>query len=546
MNSDSENEASVEGKAKTAQKTNYAKLLFFLPFTWSIAGLTGLGAYAVSNMFLGRHDQDELTLLGVFATVVTCLFQSGSGSYVLGTLMRNGNKWILTALSCVPILIFQVVIAVAILGGNNNTAKDVVECLSILLTPVIAYHALRAGQNTRFEKRQAALDVSWKHWMWILPLGLYPAVCVPLFLLLLMWKIDFLLPEPSIFSLLNPLVIGRIVVFMVLMGILAALMAAYGALVDTSRSLGSRFLRICGVWVLLVLMQCGVLFFSFSKNVMEVKAQRTAVFDHFTKVISLNPNDSMSYYRRARAYAGLTDPANSVTGKEEELQKGVDDLTKAIALDPQNYEAYILRGLVYHEQEKSEPAIADFTKAIDLKPSSPAAYSLRGDRLDDRSAAHADFEKAITLKASTAFEYYYRAIAFRRLKEIAKSFDDLKMACQLDPNDPVYIGLKAATEKEMGNNEAAIADGAGALHAMKDEEPLFRERGKAYLQTQDYESAIEKLTHAISLNPNNAESYFLRSQAYSAVNEGAAANDDLTHAASLDKKYAKKQASDNE
>ena len=50
----------------------------------------------------------------------------------------------------------------------------------------------------------------------------------------------------------------------------------------------------------------------------------------------------------------------------------------------------------------------------------------------------------------------------------------------------------------------------------------------------------KKLTHAISLNPYNAESYLLRSQAYKAVNEEAAASEDSSHAASLDKKYANK------
>lgn len=534
----SKNDISAAENEKNNQKTNYAKLAIFLPFTWSIAILAGLGAYAVSNVFLERHDHDELTLLSIFVSFVTSLFQSGSGAYVLGTLMRNGNKWILTVLSCVPTLVFQVVVAIVILGGNHNTTKDVVGCLDILVTPVIAYYALKAGQSTSFEKRRSALDVSWKHWIWILPFGLYPTVCVPLFLLLLMWKIDFLMPNPSIFD--APLIIGRIVVCMVLMAILGAITAAYGALVNTSQSLGSRFLKVFGVWILITVMQMGVLFLTACKNLGEAKAQRTAVFNHFTKIITLNPKDSMAYYRRARAYAGLTDSTNIDTDREAELQKSVEDLTRAISLDSHNYEAYILRGLVYHEQEKTGPAIADFTRAIELKPSNPAAYALRGDEFDDKSAAHADFKKAVTLKASTAFDYYHRAIAFRRLKEKAKALEDLNMACQLDPNDSNSMMLKAATERAMGNDKAAIATGTAALHSLKDQEPLFREHGKAYLKAQDYESAIEKITHAISLNPNNAESYLLRSQAYKAVNEEIAANDDLAHAASLDKKYANK------
>jgi tetratricopeptide (TPR) repeat protein len=527
-------ETNLASNAVNSSKTNYAKLFFFLPFTWNISGLAGLAAYAITFMFLERHDQDQITLLSLFASLVTCLLQSGSGAFVLGTLMKNGNKWLLTFFSSLPIIIFQVVMALAILSGSHNSTKDVVECLFILLTPIISFKALQAGQDTSFDKPKAALDISWKHWLWIMPFALYPAICVPLFLLLLLWKIDLLIGTPSIFEL--PSILCRVVVFFILSGVCAALMAAYNALSDTERSLGERILRVCGVWILIVGLQVFVLSYGYSKNKTAEKAQKTAVTEHFSKVIALAPNDSMAYLRRARSYSDSID----TEGEETQVQKGVDDLSKAIELNPANYEALLLRGRFYHDQKKSDLATADFSKAIELKPECPSAFTMRGDEVDDDKAAHNDFKKAVSCKAVTAAEFYQRAIAFRRLKDKASSLKDLTTASKLDPYNPLYFGLKATTEKEFGNDKVAIADGAKALSAIKDEEPLFRQRAKAYLENLDYENAIDKLTHAISLDPKQAESFYLRSQAYKAVNEDAAALEDLRQAGKLDKKYAQK------
>jgi len=142
-------ETNLASNAVNSSKTNYAKLFFFLPFTWNISGLAGLAAYAITFMFLERHDQDQITLLSLFASLVTCLLQSGSGAFVLGTLMKNGNKWLLTFLSSLPIIVFQVVMALAILSGSHNSAKDVVECLFILLTPIISAYSAQADRLFR-------------------------------------------------------------------------------------------------------------------------------------------------------------------------------------------------------------------------------------------------------------------------------------------------------------------------------------------------------------------------------------------------------------
>ena len=52
---------------------------------------------------------------------------------------------------------------------------------------------------------------------------------------------------------------------------------------------------------------------------------------------------------------------------------------KAIALNPNDYQAYNNRGSVYNEQEKWDLALADYTQAIKLNPNDADAYINRGD-----------------------------------------------------------------------------------------------------------------------------------------------------------------------
>ncbi|MFN2182777.1 MAG: tetratricopeptide repeat protein, partial [Anaerolineae bacterium] len=48
---------------------------------------------------------------------------------------------------------------------------------------------------------------------------------------------------------------------------------------------------------------------------------------------------------------------------QDELDLAIENYTKAIALDPQDAEAYSDRGLAYHDKGDYDRAIADFDQA---------------------------------------------------------------------------------------------------------------------------------------------------------------------------------------
>ena len=72
---------------------------------------------------------------------------------------------------------------------------------------------------------------------------------------------------------------------------------------------------------------------------------------------------------------------NSAIERENhgDYKTAVDYCNKAIAAEPQNAQAYVVRGLAWYGMERYKDAIADYDKGIQLIPGNPFYYLSRGD-----------------------------------------------------------------------------------------------------------------------------------------------------------------------
>src|SRR5437763_960504 len=96
-------------------------------------------------------------------------------------------------------------------------------------------------------------------------------------------------------------------------------------------------------------------------------AATTANVASLTEVIQRNPNDPQAYNIRG-----------TVLGRAGRNEKALADFNKAVSINPGFAQAYANRGLVYRQMRKFEPALADYNKAIEIDPSYAAAYLGRG------------------------------------------------------------------------------------------------------------------------------------------------------------------------
>jgi lipoprotein NlpI len=122
-------------------------------------------------------------------------------------------------------------------------------------------------------------------------------------------------------------------------------------------------------------------------------------------------------------------------GKPDEALTLAD---KAIALDPKNASAFLVRGVAHALLRKPNDAIADFSKAIALDPDAAEAYNRRGMehfKLGHIAESITDFDKYLELRPEQIPRHWQRGIAYYyagRFEEGAKQFKGYE---KVDAND---------------------------------------------------------------------------------------------------------------
>ena len=122
--------------------------------------------------------------------------------------------------------------------------------------------------------------------------------------------------------------------------------------------------------------------------------------------------------------------------------EAIDELTKAIEMNPNLAYAHIYRGNCYDALAQYDRALADETRAIELKPKDAFAYYSRGEtylhkgNLDSTLLSNAitDFTKAIQLNPKDTDAYESRSIAYARNKEFELADADFNHIRQLSNN----------------------------------------------------------------------------------------------------------------
>lgn len=146
----------------------------------------------------------------------------------------------------------------------------------------------------------------------------------------------------------------------------------------------------------------------------------------FSALLRQRPDSASAYYNRGSArYHART-----------QLDKAVNDLTTALRLEPNQYKAYRMRGLVRAQQGDWAGLRDDCSLALQFHPTSAELHNLRGVacyRLKDYDGALASFEDAVRLDASRHESFYNRGLARHRQGKLVEAIEDFQQALNLNP-----------------------------------------------------------------------------------------------------------------
>jgi tetratricopeptide (TPR) repeat protein len=154
------------------------------------------------------------------------------------------------------------------------------------------------------------------------------------------------------------------------------------------------------------------------------------------------------------------------------LDEAISHLNKALLITPKMAEAEDNLGRVYLKQGKAGEAVACFMKVIENNRTSAEVYSNLGSAL------------IIQKKYDEALKY-------------------LGKAMELDPNNPDIHNIMGMVLLSTGRPGEAITHFNYVLQTNTISAEAYANLGSAYIKMDNYEPAIENLTKAIELKPNN-------------------------------------------
>jgi len=214
--------------------------------------------------------------------------------------------------------------------------------------------------------------------------------------------------------------------------------------------------------------------------------------DAYNAAILVNANFAPSYLGRARANMELNPKKNAL-----------DDLNKAVSLDPGYTEAYMERGMYYLTIKK------------------------------DFKAAQKDLEQAASLSDSPLVEINLARVLLA-LDENEAALEAAKKANQLDVTMLDGYLVLGMAYRASGNIDQAVSVLETYLKYKPDNAEAYSVLGMAYYNTEDYITAQKNLEQSVRLNKNNPDAFYWLGQTYMAQKDYANAMASYRSAQKLD------------
>lgn len=221
---------------------------------------------------------------------------------------------------------------------------------------------------------------------------------------------------------------------------------------------------------------------TFLKSMNWTDAQRAEfdkhLLDELTKALSLDPNLLPAVTDRAEVYFSL-----------KQFQQAIPDYDKAIALDPNDAGAYNDRGLANMELGKTYDAISDFGEAIRLKPrelQKTDSYENRADaylKTEQWAFAIRDLTTAISLQTG-GVSFLMNIDQFRAIYPEYKPASDEAVARKLNQTFFPNLKYEDFAKSFLHDN---VQRGFLSSATLPD---LYIKRSDAYLKADDWHSAV--------------------------------------------------------
>ena len=265
----------------------------------------------------------------------------------------------------------------------------------------------------------------------------------------------------------------------------------------------------------------------------QMKQPNLAIAD-FSKAISLKPNYKNFYLERARAYAstGKYGPAlddynvyASSAKKSAALLREMipvslgayrfDEAEKLLAslqaAGDDSAQFYIWQGRVLQNAGQLDEAISAYSKAVNRQPEDPQAYRMRGNafkELEDYETALEDYTRSLELEPE-AYWFNRRGLTYEEMKQFPQALQDYQKAVELDPQWAVAYNNRGYVKARQKDFAGAKADFETSLKLdSKAPTAYVNLAGLYWTSKRDRKKMYEYLQKALEHNFKNVDSLY--------------------------------------
>lgn len=218
----------------------------------------------------------------------------------------------------------------------------------------------------------------------------------------------------------------------------------------------------------------------------------------------------------------------------EDYQRAMAVFDKLIEINPDSLIAWVEKGFALNGLERYKEAITCFDKALTINESSSLALAGKGVALSKlgNEEAVSYVEKATQVTCKDADDYVGCGIAYFNLGNLSQAIINFTEAININPRHAEAYLYRGFAHNKQASLSFAVYDYDKAIeinptfvtaylyrgNARCEESVLFRSFNNDIKDNPDlevfYALAFNDYNKAISINPKNANSYFMRGRAY--------------------------------
>jgi len=197
----------------------------------------------------------------------------------------------------------------------------------------------------------------------------------------------------------------------------------------------------------------------------ELKKNERRAISEYSLAIAQNPNFTQAYLKRAALHFNLKDHRDYV----------LNDINKAILLNPQDADLYALKAYYY----------AHTLSPLSLKPDYPNAINTIS------TAIYMNPNKANYLKVRSEYEF--------KMEQKLSALADISLAIEKDDTNDSYYHFRGVIKFTMNDYRSALNDLSIAISLNNTSYIYYQLRGNVYYNLAKYDNAYNDYTTTINL-----------------------------------------------